>query len=105
MAQEPEGLRWIQEVCEHQVPERGHVYERERVALARCIDLAFAEVAPAARETAAPQPPDLDQGGPELGQHTMDGGIPARHEKLGDAVQADVGTVNVEDPRPCLPQD
>lgn len=97
VAHEAEGLRRVRAICGVPDPGLGVVYERERTALASCIDEIFAD----SDDMAAVKDEHLSsrprQSNLQLTGQTTGNGITAGNKEFRDPVEGDIPAVNIKD--------
>lgn len=103
--QERAGLLLVKQICERPDPELGVTYERERTALASCIDDALAGSSHAAEVNERDLASSLDQSCLESVGKTTSDGIVADDKEPGDPAQSNIKTINIEDTSPGFSQD
>lgn len=99
VGQESEGLKRVRQICETPDTSLGLVYERERIALAACLDgiLAPRGDPETISENNAPFNLWLSQGALQFTGQAASNEIMASYKEIRDLVQSDIPTIDVKD--------
>ena len=105
VGQETDGLLYVRELCKHPDPELGPIYERERVVLAGRIDDVLANSA-GHDDVGNENNPDssLNESSSQLGGQTTSDMASSDDKEIGDSIEGDVQTIDIEDTGSSLPQ-
>ena len=104
LEQEADGLLYVREICKHPDPDLGPIYERERTVLASRIEEVLAgSTAPDDAVNEDNLSSSLDQSSVQLGSQTTSSRVSADDKEIGDSIEGDVQTIDIEDTGSSLP--